>query len=1516
MFPGGIADKLGNEYERKWAVLKFIEVVEGRATSVRYEGVSKNFRGFEFALDRPDHMEWHQTKINAPSGNWALNALKKEGVMGAFKRRLSTDVNARCVFVSQDPARQMRELCDKARTANNLHEFRDAVSNKDGETFNDLAKMWDVDEQNAFEWLQRCEFRTESRQTIDEAIERYGRHLVRGDADLYSSLSNFLLNNLNARITTENVREWIRKSSPFTFRPAALDPALRETVDAANQRYLKSYTPFGFKGQQIPRAEAGDVLAELQAVDGPSLILLTGEAGSGKSGVVREVMTGLRDRAIPNVAFRMDRYLSCRTGNEIGSVLLNRDESPVSALQNLAEDSASVLIVDQIDAVSEISGRTGAVKDALFELVREAQYYGNVRCLLVCRSFDLENDPQYRDLGRRNKAKQVRIPHLSWEHGVAPILEHAGVATECLTEGQRKLLALPINLSVFLEIDDPAFGFTTGTELMQRLFEKKTHDLQKDRNVGWSVQAPLYAMAEWMSNRQELSCPDSVLDDFDGAKGRLSSEGLTVVEQHRLAFFHESFFDFIFARTFSRSDRDIADFLTSTEQHLFRRTQVRQILTSMRDTDKPRYLKSLKTVLTHPKIRTHIKHAVARWLASLDNTTLDELRVIQQLDDDGEEFPVLMRKALFISECWFDLLNEGRELSSMLRTAEKPRLRYLLRWLSDIADKRPGPVAALLRNWWDRDPSRTDQLTEWFVFKHPMPADRALAALLCDVIGSAPRNLFLQDRWHGIVRLLPSLCGKEPEASSEILRALFTQWFEHFPGKHPFTHHETQEVRIHDLARLAEKAPAVFLDGMIPALVESARIALNENSSDYGIPVLYKTSDESGPVALFSLYRDAFRMLAETSPLEAESRLNQLDPTLDKVLLHLHIETIRANATALGHRFAALLDEQHLFSAGLEGAEWKSFAEAARSAVKANCLPVHTIEERVFRHRPENDLAKRILHKIEEKGESEPFSTKCYVLKILARSGYVEWCVLRTIGHYLLSSRGKRRLAELERKFPNEEVPKPCVYEATLVGSPIPPDATLKMTDAQWLSAINKDWDQNRKLQFRKGEIIGSALELAQELEVLSKSDPGRFARFFLQLPDSADSIYGQHVLQGLAGTEQVDENATIETLRAAHAHRKRPFGLQILRLAKNHPVCARDDDVFEALLWYAEHGEASETLISGHEEHTETFPSIHDLVHVNTPFVINGINSARGVAWQVLGQVVESNPHRAAEIWALVERRAGEETFAPVQAMILYTLAPLFGLDPARFSICIRRLTKPLAGERDDVSALAPLVTRMGVRLFPYIERYIPDLALELMGRMIVSPDRNLNLIGTWWALAERLRQGNSTDRFPNIQQQSPAHAKLWASILCQFAARTEFRDMAISELEELFSHGDPEVRKEAAKVFQHIPGDDFPHFMDLAWAFVRSPLFKDAAYPIIKALEQTSHDVTELVVEVSEILVRHCGGVGDIFLYQVQKILKREYVNSEDRPELRTRFLDLIDDMAAKNLIGTDDLIRLDDR
>ncbi|WP_333795512.1 hypothetical protein [Hyphomicrobium sp.] len=93
----------------------------------------------------------------------------------------------------------------------------------------------------------------------------------------------------------------------------------------------------------------------------------------------------------------------------------------------------------------------------------------------------------------------------------------------------------------------------------------------------------------------------------------------------------------------------------STEQHLFRRTQTRQILEAMRQADWPRYLTELADVMESGTIRFHIKNVVALWLGTLSDPTPDELRILDGLDDLSEEFPLVVRDALLGSSGWFDI---------------------------------------------------------------------------------------------------------------------------------------------------------------------------------------------------------------------------------------------------------------------------------------------------------------------------------------------------------------------------------------------------------------------------------------------------------------------------------------------------------------------------------------------------------------------------------------------------------------------------------------------------------------------------------------------------------------------------------------------------------------------------------------------------------------------------------------------------------------------------------------------
>jgi hypothetical protein len=419
---GGIPDKFGNEYEAKWLVRQLLDVISGKAEWVRFEGITPEFAGVEFALKRVGVTEWHQTKSNAPNGNWTIRALERENVLSAFKRRLESSSDDRCFFVSQDSAKDFCVLASTAKLANNLDEFNQALSAGHKDKFAQLIKAWDVENVTAYSWIKRCESLTFPEPELEAIIASYSDLYFSPAESAFSVLRAYAEDHFNKVLTTEGIKADLRNGGILRLKDWALDPTVRERVRIETDEYLRTHSPFGAGGSTIPRRQIAELVDQVIKPDGAKVVLLTGIAGSGKSGVVRGFIGKLRELGITHLALRVDHHLDRGTPQELGKALTDRHESPVSTLKGLEPERVSVLIVDQVDAVSEISGRSGAVKEAVLRMVNDARNFRTVCLVLVCRSFDFDNDPRLKALKQDNSVEQIDVSLLLWNDEVAPLL--------------------------------------------------------------------------------------------------------------------------------------------------------------------------------------------------------------------------------------------------------------------------------------------------------------------------------------------------------------------------------------------------------------------------------------------------------------------------------------------------------------------------------------------------------------------------------------------------------------------------------------------------------------------------------------------------------------------------------------------------------------------------------------------------------------------------------------------------------------------------------------------------------------------------------------------------------------------------------------------------------------------------------------------------------------------------------------------------------------------------------------
>ena len=557
-------------------------------------------------------------------------------VLAHFREKLH-DPEASCIFVSTHAAYQLEELADRARRAASWEEFEQVFMKADVQSraFNDLCRRWgDCPGQDAFEALKRVHVETVGEDTLRAFVESRLAALVEGDsATVADILAQLALDAVHQELTAHDIWHHL-ESRGFRRRQWGKDPHVLAAVKAANKRYLSPLRDAAIAGEVIPREEVETVLDMLTSPERTRGVLLTGEAGVGKSGVILQVVESLQDQGLPLITFRVDRLEPTLLPSDVGRQL-GLPDSPANVLAAIAQGRDCVLVIDQLDATSLASGRHPQFFDCVSEILQQAQAHPRMRLLLACRKFDVDNDARLRRLsGETGIVETVPVNRLS-HTTVREVVADLGLDAGRLDSKQLDLLSIPLHLSLLAEIaastSIDVLDFKTAKDLYDRFWDYKQEVIRArlGRSVQWT--RVVDALCDYMSDRQILSVPANTVDDYDHDAQAMASEHVLIRDGQRYSFFHEGFFDYAFARRFAARGRELLPLLRSGEQHLFRRAQVRQILVHEREADFTRYLADLRSLLISPDIRFHLKQVVFGLLAQLSDPTEDEWHVLSSL---------------------------------------------------------------------------------------------------------------------------------------------------------------------------------------------------------------------------------------------------------------------------------------------------------------------------------------------------------------------------------------------------------------------------------------------------------------------------------------------------------------------------------------------------------------------------------------------------------------------------------------------------------------------------------------------------------------------------------------------------------------------------------------------------------------------------------------------------------------------------------------------------------------------
>ena len=1452
-------------------------VLGGEAETIYLEPVGEDGVGIEFTVVLPAETEYHQVKRQRTGrGVWSLRELARESVLRNFYQKVNAP-SSRTVFVSTHAAHPMDELAQRSRDASSWEEFQSSFvsSNEWSGHFDNLHQSWGaVDKEDTFDRLRRVRVRTFDEEGLRDYAEAKLGILLDGDpANATDVLAQFALNQIHQTLTAEDIWRHLHQRG-FHRQTWADDDQVVNAIADLNRTYRTGIQSRGIGGDSIPRYETQQLVDYFKDESTRKAALVTGTAGVGKTSVISQVLDDVQTMQLPMLALRVDRLEPAERPEVLGTNM-GLPASPVRTLAAIAKGRDCLLVIDQLDAVSMASGRNSQFYDCIGAMLEESRQHPNMRVLSACRKFDVDNDARLRGLvGENGIAQEFPVESFDAET-VRSLLLRLGLDPDQFSAKQVDLLALPLHMHLLSEV---AKGGSVDTSVLQTtkdlydaFWRHKQQALQSREVSPGQMREVVDLVVNQMTDRELLFVPESFLDDHAGVMAVLASENILVRDGPRISFFHESFLDYAFARRMEATGDDLATHILSREQSLFVRSQVRQVLLHRRDGAPGSALQDVDAILNGDGIRAHLKAIVISLLGALDDPTEDEWRLLEP--SLVSELSDHVLRSINGSASWFDLLDTIGVLDLWLNASDETLVNRAIWLMHGVLRSRPDRVTQLLTPFLDRSASWNQRLLST-VLSADLETSRQLFDLGLALINTGAEDDALIDRdgFSGLWHTTYMLAGKNAEWACELIAAccngLLTRALA-IGDTNPFdmmTGPSSSDAL--GVQQASNGAPRTFINLLRPFVFN-----VLQNSADQSKdppwrdpvwhPEYYANGHGFGDIFLLSM-ESAIRWLAENDPDAFRQLAGQFQASGFETIHFLLARGYQANGEAFADEAADYVaDALTRFGGRYPGrARWAIASLIQVVTPHCSDASLAALERAILGHYTEFELS--------------PEGSRY--------SGWAQFVLLSEFDESRLSPEGLIRLGELRRRFPDPVEPGPHIITAEIVGSPISEQSARQMSDANWLSAMAQ---HDKEYSPYAGDAwIGGAVELSRVLETLTKEDPARFANLAHQIPDEANPVYFEAILQGLTGSD-LEIGRMVQVCLRCHRLPGQPVGRWITRPLAQFPGSELPDEALEMVAWYA-------TQDPNPEPGSTDFRG--DLMTA-------GINCVRGTAADSIARLI-------------FQDRRHLEFFRPHLETMVHDPSPAVRAMAAHALLAALRYDRDFA-----VARFLELCENDEVLSTPFVEDFLRygvhtqfNELEPVLSRMLASRDDYVATAGARQSCVASL----TTEEALPLGQQCASGSKplrlgaaaVYAANLKVSALRAECEAMLV----QLFNDTDSEVRETAASCFRHFNGRDLGEYVDLVRRYIESPAFTTRFNSLIEALEESAAHIPELIVEACErffdLAARDMSDTRAVDSRSLANLVVRAYSQTSD-PQIKNRCLDLVDRMHVLGSYGLDNVM-----
>ena len=1459
---GGYSDKKGNQYELIWAVEYALKCIQDERRSITYEELDPDLaEGSEFTyVDEHDSTHVFQVKRQKDtSDKWTIDSLERKRIFKAARSHVAA--KRQYHFGSMISCTKLRELSNRARESDNFNSFVQYVS-ANQELMREFEKLAELESLGSREevWkvLQSMHFAVMDEGEYKKIVITLAEAMLDGaeGSVLFSAIGSVLLDNLRKRLTKNELLDLLAQKKIFVPEDKAKQTA-RDKVRDATARWQRSVQR-ELLDPEISRPEATQLISQL---DSARLSFAIGAAGSGKSAVINQVVKELKSQDVEVLAFRLDRCEDFNSIEKLGGQL-GLSKSPVGSLRRAADKRDAVLVIDQFDAMSLMSGRLPNSHDAVADLVDEAMAL-NIRVIVACRLFDFENDHQIREISAKWKAQHVTVGDLS-DDAVANAVTEMGGDFARLTEKQRELLRLPLRLVLFKEIiDQPnAYSFTTPISLFNAFWNRKRKFCKKD-HPKLHFNDTLELIAKTMSNKQVLSIAKRELDcnDYINDAEILASENLLVFDNQHISFFHEAFFDYVFARQWLSDGQNLVEFLCSQEQGLFRRAQVRQILEMLlAEEDFERFREEIEELLLEKKIRFHIKEIAIIIFGNIGSPKDEDFDLALWINSKEPEIGQHLWRKLIRSN-WFKLLYEKEVIQEWFASGD-PGQQWLAHTSLYNAMVNHDEIAIkFLAERYDL--SKDSEQVLQFIPLEEIYESRSLFEFLLDLARSGGFSLD-NERWTS----LGDLAQQEPSWMLELLDACLESALKSKNdigiiafGSYNYGFNESIE-------QLVELEPQLFLKTIIPYLLDAMSKTEKESIfyknllSDAHFNLLFPSSEGADDVGM-TLYNGAVHALTNLVSTSRPDK-EEIEPLLRKLADDKHISAqallfhaFKANPKCFANWAAELIlaNDDRLQCGYFSGDNLISHEVVQAIAPHVSSKLYESLEDKF-----------RDLHVAYEKESYKEWyrterGKRSYKKKPLP--GRTAFNFLSELDCGKLSPLGIQRLAEYKRKFSSEVLAPPPGITITggFVGSPISLKAAAKMSDRQWFRAMHKYHDER---------VFPSLVGLSMLLKKFTVDDPSRFAGLAMNMTPKMNPVYPRAILRGFSEASIPDNAKPVVFEAIRHITNlglgecDKYLGWSLRHLAEDVPL-----DLVEKVI--------DRTLYSFR---LKSDSSINTSPHRDLE--LEGINTTRGSLAYSLANLLsyDKDGTRTAKVTPHLVKWASDPVLG-VRTCVAHIIGACLRHEPSRAYEAFDQLI-----DTNDIL----LTTRSVERLILCIGNSTPEKIDPVVDRMLKSEEPKVREVGGNIAVFAACHW-NRSQLMECILAGDVDIRKGAAEGCVKMISASQDSKLVLGALHKLMNDEDDEVRKKIGEIAEVFNGHELCLPADFLKELIKSPTYIHVIPQLLIHLEKVTDKVDDLI---------------DLALHRFIEI------NGDDIANMQTRSYRILD-LVIRGLAQTKDKKRI---